>query len=161
LLQACFGSWRLASIGFLALPASIVGGLLAAFVSGSGISLGSIVGLLAVLGVAARSSLLLINHYQILREQQGLSFGSDLVVRGARERLPATIASSVAIIAAMLPIVVLGQRPGLEILQPMAIVIIGGLIASTLVTLFVIPALYQVFGAAAKRQTDLYLMSAA
>ena len=161
LLQACFGSWRLASIGFLALPASIVGGLIAAFVSGSGISLGSIVGLLAVLGVAARSSLLLINHYQILREQQGLSFGSDLVVRGARERLPATIASSVAIIAAMLPIVVLGQRPGLEILQPIAIVIIGGLIASILVTLFVIPALYQVFGASARRQTDLGLTDAA
>jgi CzcA family heavy metal efflux pump len=157
LLQACFQSWRLALIAFLALPASIVGGVLAAFASGGVISLGSIVGFLAVLGIAARNGLLLINHYQRLERQEGVPFGLDLVLRGARERLSPILASSAAIIAALLPMVVFGQIPGLEILQPTAIVILGGLVASTLVTLFVMPALYLVIGSGAERQHDLGL----
>ncbi len=134
--------------------------MLAAFVSGGGVSLGSLVGFLAVLGIAARNTLLLIHHYGHLEEKEGARFGLDLVLRGARERLPAMLASSAAIIAALLPIAIFGQKPGLEILQPMAIVIIGGLVVSTLVTLFVMPALYQAFGAEAKRQPDLGLSGA-
>ena len=82
LLQACLRSWRLAVIAFLALPASIIGGVLAASVGGGVISLGSIVGLLAVLGIAARSALLLIHDYQRLEKQEGVPFGLELVVRG-------------------------------------------------------------------------------
>jgi len=155
LLQACFGSWRLALINFLALPAAIAGGVLAALASGGAISLGSIVGFLAVLGIAARNGLLLINHYQRLEQREGVPFGVDLVLRGARERLSPILASSAAIVAALLPIVVLGQIPGLEIAQPTAIVIIGGLVASTLVTLFVIPPLYLAIGSKAEHRLDL------
>ncbi len=155
LLQACFGSWRLALINLLALPAALAGGVLAALASGAAISLGSIVGFLAVLGIAARNGLLLINHYQRLEQRDGVPFGIDLVVRGARERLSPILASSAAIVAALLPIVVLGQIPGLEIAQPTAIVIIGGLVGSTLVTLFVIPPLYLAIGSNAERRLDL------
>ncbi|PYM23528.1 MAG: acriflavin resistance protein [Candidatus Rokuibacteriota bacterium] len=147
LLQASFRSWRLAVLAFLALPASVVGGLLAAFVSGGVISLGSIVGFLAVLGIAARNGLSLIHHYRHLEGDERMPSPRDVVLRGTGERLSPILASSVAILAALLPIVVFGQIPGLEILQPTAIVIIGGLIASTLVTLFVLPALYVAFGA--------------
>jgi CzcA family heavy metal efflux pump len=157
LLQACFGSWRLALIAFLALPASVAGGVLAALASGGVISLGSIVGFLAVLGIAARNGLLLINHYQRLEAKEGVPFGLQLVLRGARERLSPVLASSAAIIAALLPMVVFGQIPGLEIVQPTAIVIVGGLVASTLVTLFVMPALYLAIGAGAQRHSDLGL----
>ena len=157
LLQACFRSWRLALINFLALPASIAGGVLAALASGGVISLGSIIGFLAVLGIAARNGILLINCYQRLEGQEGVPFGLELVFRGARERLTPILASSAATIAALLPIVVFGQIPGLEIAQPTAIVIIGGLVASTLVTLFVMPALYLIVGAGAERQSDLGL----
>jgi CzcA family heavy metal efflux pump len=160
LLQACFGTWRLALIVFLSLPTAIAGGVLAVFASGGVISLGSIVGFLAVLGIAARNGLLLINHYQNLEEQEGVSFGADLVLRGVRERCAPVLTSSIAIIAALLPIVVFGQVPGLEIALPTAIVIIGGLVASTLYTLLVIPALFLVFGAGAVRQADLGLASA-
>ncbi|MGH6640629.1 MAG: efflux RND transporter permease subunit, partial [Polaromonas sp.] len=141
LLQACFRSWRLALIAFLAIPVSLAGGLLAAVASDGVISLGSIIGFLAVLGIAARNGVLLISHYQRLEEREGVPFGLELVIRGARERLPSILASSAAIVAAMLAIVVFGRIPGLEIVQPMAIVIIGGLVASTLFTLFVLPAL--------------------
>ena len=160
LLQASLRSWRLALIAFLALPASIVGGVLATYAGSGVLTLGSIVGFFAVLGIAARNGILLINHYQRLEEQEGVPFGLDLVVRGARERLSPILASSTAVIAALLPIVVLGQIPGLEFVQPTAIVIVGGVVASTLVTLFVIPALYLAVGSGADRQPDLGLAGA-
>lgn len=157
LLQACFRSWRLALIAFLALPASIVGGVLGVVASGGVISLGSIVGFLAVLGIAARNSVMLINHYQRIEEQEGMPFGIDLAIRGARERMTPILASSAAIIAALLPLVAFGHNPGLEIVQPTALVIICGLVASALFTLFVMPALYLIVGLKADRQPDLGL----
>lgn len=161
LLQACFRSWRLALVVFLTLPVAIIGGVLATLASGGMISLGSVVGFLAVLGIAARNGISLVNHYQRLEENDGAAFGLDLVIRGTRERLSPILASSLAIIAALLPIIVLGQVPGLEIVQSTAIVIIGGLIASTLFTLFIIPALYLAYGAGAGgREPDLGLAGA-
>lgn len=157
LLQACLRSWRLALIAFLALPASIAGGVLAALLGGGVISLGSLVGFLAVLGIAARNGVLLISHYQALEAQQGLPFDHALVLRGARERLLPILTSSVAIIVALLPILAFGQIPGLEIVQPTAIVIIGGLVASTLYSLFIMPSLYLGIGAKAQRHFDLGL----
>lgn len=160
LLQACFQSWRLALIAFLALPVAIAGGVLAALVGGAEISLGSIVGFLAVLGIAARNGVLLIDRYQRLELDEGMAFGRDLVLRGARERLIPIAASSAAILAALLPILALGRIPGLEIVQASAIVVVGGLVAATLVTLLVVPALYRVIGAGASRHTDLGLTAA-
>ena len=158
LLQACFRSWRLAMIAFLAIPAALAGGVMGALAGGGVISLGSIIGFLAVLGIAARNGILLINRYRRLEGEEGVPVGFDLAVRGARERLIPILASSAAIIAALLPIVLLGRIPGLEIVQPMAIVIMGGLAASTLFTLFVMPAL--LVGSGAQRQTDLGLTDA-
>ncbi|KWE48617.1 acriflavin resistance protein [Burkholderia ubonensis] len=146
LLQACFRSWRLAWVAWLALPASLVGGVLATALAGGVISLGSIVGFLAVLGIAARNAVMLIKHYQHLEAQPEQPSGLDLVARGAREQLLPILASSAAIIAALLPMVLFGAVPGLEIAQPMAIVVIGGLLASTLITLFVMPVLYLLAG---------------
>jgi Cu/Ag efflux pump CusA len=156
LLQACLRSWRLALIACLALPASIAGGVLAALVSGGGTSLGSLVGFLAVLGIAARNGLLLVNHYLRL-EQEGVPFGLDLVLRGARERLAPMAASSAAIVAALVPMIVFGPVAGLEIVQPMAIVVVGGLVASTLFTLLVLPALYLALGPGDRSDTEIGL----
>ena len=160
LLQACFRSWRLALIGFLALPAAVAGGVFSGFLTGGVITLGSVVGFFAVIGIAARHGILLINNYQRLEAEEGMAFGLDLVLRGARERMPAIMASSAAIIAALLPIVFFGTIAGLEIVQPMAIVIIAGIVASTLVTLLVLPALYLLVGAGADRNADLGLADA-
>ena len=157
LLQACFRSWRLALIAFLAIPAAVAGGVLGALAGGGVISLGSIIGFLAVLGIAARNGILLINRFQRLEGEESVPFDLYLVLRGTRERLTPILASAAATIVALLPIVVLGRIPGLEIVQPTAIVILGGLVASTLFTLFVIPALYLVIGAGAERQNNLGL----
>jgi Cu/Ag efflux pump CusA len=146
LLQACFGSWLLAAIAMLALPVAIAGGVIATVVTGGSMSLGSIVGMFAVLGIAARHGLLLIDTYQRLETVEGMAFNRTLVLLGTQERLAPILASSAAIVGALLPVLVFGPIAGLEILQPTAIVIIGGLVASTLFTLFVMPALYLAFG---------------
>ncbi len=146
LLHASFSSWRLAVIAFLALPSALVGGLLAAFIGGSVISLGSLVGFLTVLGIAARNGILLISHYQHLEQHEGEAFGPGLVLRGARERVAPILMTAITTGLAIVPLVAFGDIPGHEVEHPMAVVILGGLATSTLLNLFVVPNLYLWFG---------------
>jgi Cu/Ag efflux pump CusA len=146
LLQTSFGSWRLAALAFVTLPMALVGGVLAAFATGGNISLGALLGFFTVFGIAARNGILLINHCQHLERYEGEPFGRELVLRGARERLSPILMTTLATGLAMVPLVILGERPGSEIEYPLAIVIIGGLITSTLLNLFVVPSLYLRFG---------------
>jgi CzcA family heavy metal efflux pump len=145
LLQAAFGSWGLAARAFLTLPVALVGGVLAALIAGAELSLGSLIGFLALLGLAARTSVLLIRRFQG-RQEEGETFGPELVERGARERLAPILTSAVATAVVMLPLIIAGDRPGLEVIHPMAVVILGGLVTSTLLALFVLPALYLRYG---------------
>ncbi|OLC00184.1 MAG: acriflavin resistance protein [Candidatus Rokubacteria bacterium 13_1_40CM_68_15] len=153
LLQASFGSWRLATLVFLTLPAALVGGVLAAF-AGGGISLGSLVGFLALLGIAARNGIMLINRYQQL-QHEGEPFGPQLVLRGTRERVAPIFMTAATTALALVPLVLLGDIAGLEIVRPMALVILGGLVTSTWLTVLVLPALYLRFGAVGHRVTVL------
>jgi Cu/Ag efflux pump CusA len=148
ILLASFGNLRLAILGFLTLPSALVGGLLAAYFTGDVISLGSLVGFLTVFGIAARNKIMLINHYQHLERYEGEAFGLDLAVRGAVERLSPIMMTALATGLALVPLVIAGDVPGAEIEYPMAIVILGGLITSTLLNLFVVPSLYLRFGKA-------------
>jgi Cu/Ag efflux pump CusA len=154
LLQASFGSWKLATVAFVALPTALVGGVLAAFLAGGSISLGSLVGFLTVLGIAARNGIMLILHYQHLEQREGQPFGLDLVMRGARERLAPIVMTATATGLALVPLVVAGGVPGHEIEHPMAVVILGGLVTSTALNLFLLPALYLRFGARAKQTIE-------
>jgi len=146
LLQAAFDSFRLATLTFLILPVALTGGLLAALIGGGTLALGSLVGLLTILGVAARNSIMLISHYQQLERGEGEGFGAALVLRGSRERFAAILMTTVAIGLALLPVLLFGNIPGHEVLHPMAIVILGGLVTLTVLNLFVIPVLYLRFG---------------
>ena len=146
LLQAAFNSVRLALLMFITLPVALVGGLLAAWAAIGTISLGALIGFFAVLGIAARNGILLISHLQHLEHREGEPFGPELVMRGASERLSPILMTALATALALAPLVFLGSRPGQEIENPMAIVILGGLATSTLMNLFVIPALYLRFG---------------
>ena len=150
LLQACFGSWRLAAVAYVALPSALVGGVIATFLSDGVISLGSLVGFLTVLGIASRNAILLINHYQHLEREEGEVFGPALILRGARERLRPILMTALTTGLAISPLVVLGRIPGHEIEHPMAVVILGGLVTSTLLNLFVMPMLYARFGGEAR-----------
>ncbi|HEY3207207.1 MAG TPA: efflux RND transporter permease subunit [Gaiellaceae bacterium] len=147
LLQVCFSRSRLALLSFVTLPFALVGGVLAAFGTGGIISLGSLVGFFTVFGIAARNGILLINHFEHLEEHEGEAFGPALVLRGARERLAPILMTALATGLALVPLVISGEIPGAEIEYPMAIVILGGLFTSTLLNLFVVPALYLRYGA--------------
>jgi Cu/Ag efflux pump CusA len=146
LLQLSFKNWHLATLSFLTLPLALVGSLLAAYVGGGVISLGSLGGVLTVLGIAARNGVMMINHFQHLEQFEGETFGIKLVLRGARERLTPILMTTGATGLAILPLVLYGDLPGHEIEHPMAVVILGGLVTSTLLNLFVVPALYLRFG---------------
>jgi CzcA family heavy metal efflux pump len=146
LLHASFRRWRLAVLAFVTLPMALVGGILAAWAGGGVISLGSLVGFFTVFGIAARNGILLINHWQHLEHDEGMEFGTSLVLRGARERLSPILMTSLATGLALVPLVVLGDRPGHEIEHPLAVVVLGGLATSTLLNLLVLPSLYLRFG---------------
>jgi CzcA family heavy metal efflux pump len=152
LLQASFGNWRLATLTFVTLPIALVGGVLAAYLASGVISLGSLVGLLTILGIVARNGIMLISHYQHLERYEGEPFGPGLVIRGARERLVPIMMTVLTTGLALIPLIASGDVPGQEIEHPMAVVILGGLITSTLLNLFVVPSLYLRFGGTRTKQ---------
>ncbi|MHC4879063.1 MAG: efflux RND transporter permease subunit [Planctomycetota bacterium] len=146
LLQSDFGSMRLVLLIFLTLPFALVGGIAGAFACGGVISLGSLIGFVTVLGVAARNGIMLIDHYRHLQNEEGVEFGPDLVIRGAAERLAPILMTALTTGLALVPLVVTGNKPGQEIEYPMAFVILGGLVTSTLLNLLVLPPLFARFG---------------
>jgi CzcA family heavy metal efflux pump len=155
ILQASLKSWKLASLIFLGMPAALVGGLLAAFAGDRVISLGSLVGIITVLGIAARNGILLIQHYRHIEQVEGEPFGLALILRGASERLSPILMTTLCTALALLPLVLRGSIPGHEIEHPMAVVILGGLVTSTLLTLFVVPILYLRLGAHVEKPSEM------
>ncbi len=150
LLHAAFGSWRLACSFFLALPVAGLGGILSGLAAGVEVSLGSILGLLAVYGIAARNGIALLSHYRQLEKELGQALSPELVRRGTQERLVPIAITTIVTALAFLPLAFSGGVAGFEILQPMAVVVLGGLVTSMLVSLVVVPSLYLHFGAGAE-----------
>lgn len=146
LLQSDFQSMRSVLLIFLTLPFALVGGIAGAFLSGGVISLGSLIGFVTVLGVAARNGIMLMDHYRHLQREEGVPFGPELIIRGAEERLAPILMTALTTGLALVPLVMTGNKPGQEIEYPMAFVILGGLVTSTLLNLFVLPPLFALFG---------------
>jgi CzcA family heavy metal efflux pump len=158
LLQAALRSWRLAALTFLTLPVALVGGVLAALIDGAILSLGSLLAFLALLGIAARNGVMLIHRFQRLRVDAARNgFGAELVRRGARGRLAPVLTTASALALLLLPFVIMGDIAGLEIVNPMAIVMLGGLVTTTLLSLFMLPALYLRFGAGAQPDVEFQI----
>ncbi|MEJ7764318.1 MAG: efflux RND transporter permease subunit [Acidimicrobiales bacterium] len=155
LLRASMRSWRLAILSLFTLPIALLGGVIAAYSSGGIISLGSLVGFFTVLGIVARNGIMLISHFQHLEHEEGEPFGPGLVVRGAKERLAPIMMTALTTGLALVPLVIFGSVAGQEIEHPMAIVILGGLVASTLLNLFIVPTLYLRFGKSRKELARL------
>ena len=149
-LQAAFGSWRLAAAFVLSLPLAVTGGVLAAFVTGGALSLGSLLGLFAVFCLALRHGVLLIARYQELAAPDARTIDRAVVLRGGQERLTPTVATTLALGLALLPLALLGDSRGHEIAQPLAVAVLGGLVTATLFTLVVVPALYLALAPAAR-----------
>ncbi len=145
LLLADFQSLRLALLVFLTLPFALIGGVFAAKLNGGVLSLGSLVGFVTVIGIAARNGIMLVSHFRHLECKEGEPFGRTLILRGAEERLAPILMTAATAGLALLPLVWRGNLPGHEIEYPMAIVILGGLVTSTLLNIFLLPVLYSRF----------------
>ena len=146
ILYVDFQSWRLTALVTLTLPFALIGGVAGVLLTGGVLSLGSLVGFVTVLGIAARNGIMLVSHYRHLEEVEGVPFSRELVLRGAEERLSPILMTALATGLALVPIILGGIKPGQEIEHPLAVVILGGLVTSTLLNVFLLPPLYARFG---------------
>jgi Cu/Ag efflux pump CusA len=138
--------WRANSWLVLAnLPFSLIGSVMAIALTGIGISLGSVMGLITVFGISARNAILQLAHYEHLVEVEGAAWNTELVLRGANERFVPILMTAAVTALGLAPLAFGINQPGQEIEGPMAIAVLGGLFSSTLLNLYVLPALAQRF----------------
>jgi CzcA family heavy metal efflux pump len=141
LLALAFATAREVVLVLLALPSTLIGGVAAVAMTGGTLTLGAMVGFVALFGMAARNTILLVSHYDHLVREERLPWTLQTALRGAEERLTPVLLTSVLTALALLPVALQLHEPGHEIEGPMAIVILGGLVSSTLVSLLLIPPL--------------------
>jgi Cu/Ag efflux pump CusA len=146
LLQAASQKWSMAALTFVTLPMALAGGAVAALLSGGVLTLGALFGFLAVLAIALRNAFALIKHCHHIEQETAQPFSADLVKQGAAERFGPILTTAITTILALAPFIFLGNIAGLEIVRPMATVMIGGLVTATLYNLLVVPALYLRYG---------------
>jgi CzcA family heavy metal efflux pump len=128
------------------IPLALVGGLVFTYFKLNNISIATLVGFIAVAGVAARNSIMLLSHYLHLMQHEGENFTKAMVIRGTKERLVPVLMTALSAGIGLIPLVLAADQPGKEILHPVAVVIVGGLITSTLLGLGVTPTVFYTFG---------------
>ncbi|MFN0077471.1 MAG: efflux RND transporter permease subunit [Prosthecobacter sp.] len=146
LLYGYFRSLSLALQVMLNIPLALMGGLALTWVLIDNISIATIVGFIAVGGVAARNGIMMISHYLHLMKHEGARFGAPMIVRGTLERLVPVLMTALSAGIALIPLLLAAHEPGKEILHPVAVVIVGGLVSSTFLDLMVTPAVFYLFG---------------
>ena len=159
LFQSAFRSWRLAALALVAVPAASAGVLLGTLVTGGLLDLGVLTGALAVLGMSCRALLLTIGQALEMERRAAVPPGVELVSRATTERLVPTLASVLGSSALLLPAAVAFSATGFDLLRPAAVAFIGGMVTTTLVTLFVVPSIHGRLGSGADRDRwveDLY-----
>lgn len=152
LLSVVMGNYRNLLLVLADLPFALVGGVLAAWATGGNPSLGALVGFVTLFGITLRNSIMLISHYEHLVGVEGMTWGLDAALRGASERLAPILMTALVTGLALLPLALGSGDPGREIEGPMAIVILGGLITSTILNLLVLPTLAFRFGSFETRE---------
>jgi HME family heavy-metal exporter len=145
-LYTLFGSVNLSLQVLAALPMAAIGAIAALVVTGQSLTVASLVGFISLAGIASRNGILLIAHYLHLVRYEGESFSREMIERAGKERLAPMLMTALTAGIALLPLVMAAGEPGKEILYPVATVIVGGLISSTLLDFFVHPALFWLFG---------------
>jgi CzcA family heavy metal efflux pump len=146
LLYLALGSGRNLLITLLNLPFALIGGVLAVVLSGGWLSIGSLVGFVTLFGITLRNSIMLISHYQHLVEVEGRQWDVATALLGASERLPSILMTAIVTALGLMPLVIGSGEPGREIEGPMASIIVGGLVTSTILNLLILPAVLLRFG---------------
>lgn len=153
LLYLAFNNLRNLGITFLNLPFALVGGVVAVLSGGGWMTLGSLVGFVTLFGITLRNSIMLVSHYQYLVQEEGAPWNLDTMLRGAAERLPSILMTALVTSLGLLPLALGSGQPGREIEGPMATIIVGGLITSTVLNLLILPTVLLHFGRFERAET--------
>ena len=152
MLYIAFGRLRNLLLTFANLPFALIGGVLAVLFTGGWISLGSLVGFVTLFGITLRNSIMMVSHYQHLIDAENCVWGLETCIRGASERLPSILMTALVTALGLLPLAAGSGQPGREIEGPMATIIVGGLITSTILNLLILPTIMLHFGRFEKAQ---------
>lgn len=152
MLYIAFGRLRNLLLTFANLPFALIGGVIAALFTGGWISLGSLVGFVTLFGITLRNSIMMVSHYQHLIDEENCVWGLETCIRGASERLPSILMTALVTALGLLPLAAGSGQPGREIEGPMATIIVGGLLTSTILNLLILPTIMLHFGRFEKDQ---------
>ena len=151
-LHTMFYSSNLSLQVMIAVPMALIGSVAALYLTGQTLSVAAMVGFISLCGIAAHNGILLINHYLHLVRHEDESWSREMIVRAGRERLAPVLMTALTSGIGLAPLALAAGQPGKEVLYPVATVIIGGLLSSTLLEFFVRPALFWRFGVSAARR---------
>ncbi len=146
MLYIAFGRLRNLLLTFANLPFALIGGVLAALFTGGWLSLGSLVGFVTLFGITLRNSIMMVSHFQHLVDAENCVWNLETCIRGATERLPSVLMTALVTALGLLPLAAGSGQPGREIEGPMATIIVGGLVTSTILNLLILPAIMLHFG---------------
>lgn len=145
-LYSHFKSTRIAFQIMLNIPLALIGSVIAVMLTGGVFSIATMVGFITLTGIASRNGIMMISHYIHLVQHEGEVFGDKMIIRGSLERMVPVLMTALVAAFALIPLTLDPSAPGKEILYPVAIVILGGLVSSTLLDMIVTPVVFKLFG---------------
>ncbi|MEO7659613.1 MAG: efflux RND transporter permease subunit, partial [Pyrinomonadaceae bacterium] len=146
LLMKALGDWRSAAQVMINIPLALIGAIIALLLSGGVFSIATLVGFISLVGITSRNGIMMISHYLHLMREEGEEFTEQMVIRGSLERLVPVLMTALTAGLSLIPFVLAADAPGKEILHPLAVVVLGGILTSTLLDQIVTPAVFFKFG---------------